>query len=82
MKINKLVWKDLNADELWNKLVDKTRQDKTRQDKTRANCDLLYRKDLVSSKMNCGKTQFHFSDFFCCVRVRDGWMMSEKIDGD
>ena len=59
---------------------DKTRQDKTRQDKTRANCALLYSKDLVSSKMNCGKTQFLFSDFFCCVRARDGLMMSEKMD--
>ena len=53
---------------------DKTRQDKTRQDKTRQGLIAPYYIELnsLSSKINCDKTQFHFSDFFCCVRIRDG----------
>ena len=51
---------------------DKTRQDKTRQDKIRFIAPNYINIDLLSSKIGCGKTRFHFSDFFCCVRVRDG----------
>ena len=51
---------------------DKTRQDKTRQDKIRFIAPNYINIDLLSSKIDCGKTRLQFSDFFCCVRVRDG----------